>query len=208
VIDSEEQLDTPDLERLARLHVESIDDSLPALLGPRYAARLYRFLARSKDELLISERVEGRAESACVLSFAPQSLYGRIARATLPWLLGSAAVAVVARPAFRRWLRGFLADPARGGEEDPHAPEITYIFTNARLRGSGLGARLLARVDHQLRKRGEEHCFVKTLDEPGNRAISFYEDNGFEVIGTRVEGGRRFVEFRRTVARSAPLPPS
>ena len=48
-----------------------------------------------------------------------------------------------------------------------------------------------------LAARGVHTYYVKTLDDPGNRAIAFYEREGFERIGTRIEAGRRFVEFHK-----------
>ncbi|MDA1185864.1 MAG: GNAT family N-acetyltransferase [Acidobacteria bacterium] len=207
MVDSEVQLDAADFDRMAWLHVDSIDDSLPALLGVGFSDRLYRFLARSPDETLFPERVDGRIESVCVLSFAPASLHGRILRGTLPVLVLHALSAFVMRPDFRTFLRRSVAE-ARRDVESPAAPEITYIFTNGRLRGHGLGARLLARVETYLRDRGETACFVKTLDTADNRAIAFYEENGFAPIGTRAEAGRRFVQFQKPIPGSDRLPKS
>ena len=188
---------------MAWLHVHSIDDSLPAWLGVGFSDQLYQFLARSLNETLFPERVDGRIESVCVLSFAPASLHGRILRGTLPALALHGLSALVTRPDFRRFLRSSIAEALRG-TESPAAPEITYIFSNVRLRGYGLGARLLERVETHLRERGETTYFVKTLDVADNRAIAFYEENGFAPIGTRIEAGRRFVQFQKPIQGSDP----
>lgn len=202
MIDGGERLNDADLARIGRLHVESIDDSLPALLGPVYAQKLYAFLARSEREHVLFERIDGRVESVCVVSEDPASLFARIARATLPRLSMAAARALFLRPDFRVWLRGFLTD-VFASSSTPHAPEITYVFTNAQLRGRNLGKHLIERVDAYLHARGVSAYFVKTIDSPSNRAIGFYLREGFEPIGTRQEAGRRFVEFRKLLSRSA-----
>lgn len=200
MVDPDQELSEADVARIAALHVASIDDSLPALLGPAFTRRLYRFLERSDRELLLIERVDGRPESACVVSFAPASLHGRILRATLPVLVWRTLVGLVASTAFRRFLVHAVAD-ALGGDGGPEkAPEITYVFTNPDLRGKRLGRRLVERTDAALAARGVQGYYVKTLDEPTNRAVRFYEENGFEHLGPRVEGGRRFVEFHKTLA--------
>jgi GNAT superfamily N-acetyltransferase len=180
MLEPDEQLSEEEVARIAALHVESIDDSLPALLGPAFARRLYRFLSTSDRELLLVERVAGRPESACVVSFAPGSLHGRILRATLPVLVWRSLVGLLASAAFRRFLAHAVADALRGEGSPEQAPEITYVFTNRELRGKRLGQRLVARVDRALGERGVDRYFVKTLDEPTNRALRFYEENGFE----------------------------
>ena len=53
------------------------------------------------------------------------------------------------------------------------------------------------RVDEAMRDQGIDVYYVKTLEDPDNRAIAFYEREGFERIGIRLERGRRFVEFHR-----------
>jgi hypothetical protein len=135
----EPALDRGDLARIADLHVASIDDSLPGLLGRAYAGRMYRFVARSERELLLVERVGGRVESACVVSEDPASLQVRLALATLPALAAAAGVALLRRTAFRSWLCHRVNEALAGGGAEP-GPEITYIFTNPDLRGRGLGA--------------------------------------------------------------------
>jgi GNAT superfamily N-acetyltransferase len=194
---SDRDLDAADLARLGALHVECIDDSLPALLGARFAARLYAFLERSSSEHVLCERVDGRVESAVVVSESPGDLQGRIARATLPHLLAAGAVALLTRWAFWQFVAGAIGDAARGSAEHDKAPEITYVFTNPQLQGKRLGKQLIARVDELLRSRGIDVYYVKTLDDPANRAIAFYEREGFERIGTREDAGRRFVEFHK-----------
>ena len=189
----------PDLVRLGELHARCIDDSLPALLGPRFAARLYAFLQSSASEHILCARVDGRVESAVVVSESPEDLQARIARATLLHLVPASLRAMLTRAAFWRFLAGALRDSLAGGTEPEHSPEITYVFTNPQLQGRKLGKGLIARVDAWMIERGIGAYYVKTLDDPTNRAVDFYQREGFERIGTRAEAGRRFVEFRKTL---------
>lgn len=200
MMDPDRPLSEADVDRMAALHVESIDDSLPALLGVAFARRLYRFFEASSRELVVVERVEGRVASVCVVSFDPASLQSRITRATLGSLVPAAAAAFLAKAAFRAHLRHAVADAIKGSDTALHAPEITYVFTDRQLRGRQLGKRLIERVDRGLAARGFDTYYVKTLDDPDNRAIAFYQANGFARIGSRLEGGRRFVEFHKSPA--------
>jgi len=200
MVDPEQELSNVDVERIAALHVESIDDSLPTLLGEGFARALYRYLEGSEHELVFVERVEGRVESVCVVSFEPGSLQGRILRSTLPLLAWNAAIAVFTRSAFRAMLWHRALDAFGADEHEGRAPEITYVFTSRDARGKRLGGRIVERVDAELAARGFQRYFVKTIDDPANRAVRFYAENGFEVLGPRVEGGRTFVEFSKSLA--------
>jgi GNAT superfamily N-acetyltransferase len=195
MVDPEQELSSNDVARIASLHVSSIDDSLPAMLGEAFARALYRFLERSKQELVFVERVAAEVESVCVVSFEPGSLQARIARATFPLIAWRAVLAVLTQRAFRRLLRHIALEALAGVGHADKAPEITYVFTNRDLRGKRLGQRIVERVDSVLAARGYDRYFVKTLDEPSNRAVRFYSENGFERLGSRIEGGRTFVEF-------------
>jgi GNAT superfamily N-acetyltransferase len=195
MVDPEQELSSNDVARIASLHVSSIDDSLPAMLGESFARALYRFLERSRQELVFVERVAAQVESVCVVSFEPGSLQARIARAAFPLIVWRAVLAVLRQRAFRRMLRHIALEALAGVGHADKAPEITYVFTNRDLRGKRLGQRIVERVDTVLAARGYERYFVKTLDEPSNRAVRFYSENGFECLGSRIEGGRTFVEF-------------
>jgi len=197
---SQQRLSESDIVRAALLHVESIDDSLPALLGGSVARRIYQYLASSESELVLVERIDDQVESVCVVSFDPATLQSRIARATMPALIWRAVWAVVANPLFRRMSWNFARDAVSGHTVDAKVPEITYVFTNARFRGQRLGQRLIGRVENVLRDRGIDRYFVKTLDDPSNRAIRFYDENGFDRLGSRIEGGRSFIEFQKDLA--------
>ena len=139
MVEPGEALSESDLERVARLHLAGIDDSLPSLLGPRYPLHFYRFVVASDREWLFVERVDGKVESACVLSFEPRSVGSRIVRATLPWLARDAALALLQRRDFRSFLVRSLGEIIGGGGGEPDAPKLNYLFTNEALRGGGLG---------------------------------------------------------------------
>jgi len=56
------------------------------------------------------------------------------------------------------------------------------------------------RVDAFMASQGVDAYFVRTLDDPSNRALGFYDRHGFDRIGTHSEGGRAFVDFERRFA--------
>ncbi len=200
VLEPGEALSTRDVDRIAAIHVASIEDSLVTLIGGDYARRFYYWLADSEHEWILIERIDGGVESACVVSLEPASLYSRCVRATWPSLVRSSLSALFRRLAFWSFLLSFARDGLRSGATAAPGPEITFIFTSERSRGSGLGGRLLRRADAFFRRRGMKTYFVKTIDDPANRALSFYDRNGFRRIARKTEGGRRFMVFQKRPA--------
>jgi GNAT superfamily N-acetyltransferase len=57
---------------------------------------------------------------------------------------------------------------------------IRYLFLPADLRGAGLGARLIARLEHEARARG---CVGAWVDTFSFQARGFYERQGYRAFG-------------------------
>jgi len=200
-------LDRSDSNRLARLHVDSLPESLVSRLGVSYAKRFYRYLAGSKDEFVLVGRDGSEIASACVVSLDPASLNRRLVWHTglplwaalrfwrFPWLhLGSSAA------------NGHETTSANRGQSDlAHLPELILIFTDANARGRGWGSELLARCEVQLSERGIFDYTLKTLDDPANRAIAFYGRHGFAEFERVRKMGKAFRVFRKTILRSSPV---
>jgi ribosomal protein S18 acetylase RimI-like enzyme len=197
-----EMLSDGDLERIARLHRVSLDDSLPSFLGDRYLARFYRYLASSALEQLLVARSgdtgTGSVDSVCVLSFDPGSMQRRAVQATLVPFAVSASTALVRDSAFRDLVLRMLTARSGVEGEPPGSPEITHIFTDPAQRGRALGRALVERVDRHLRDRGVPVCYVRTIDDPENRALAFYDRNGYQRVGRTFGAGRGFVVFKKT----------
>jgi ribosomal protein S18 acetylase RimI-like enzyme len=192
-----ERLSDLDVRRIAALHVASIGESVPTMLGPWYARAFFRALLASSREHLFTLRIDGRVESACVVSFEPATVYSRILRVTLPQLALASALALLRSGQFRRFAWHFAVDLLHGRAGQTHAPEITYIFTHPQFRSRGLGKTLIQRIDRFLRERGVASYYVRTIDEPSNRALAFYDAQGFRRIGQQLEGGRAFALFQK-----------
>jgi GNAT superfamily N-acetyltransferase len=199
MVEGGKELSERDLQRLAELHVASIEDSIPTLVGVRFAVEFYRFIESSPHEWLLVDRIGEEIASACVVSDQPETVYARTVRHTWPVLLWCAARAFLVNPDFRRFAWAFLPEKLRGSVEPIPGPEIAYVFTAPEYRSRRLGRHLIERVDVWLGSRGVDLYWVKTIDETANRAISFYERNGFQRAGRRRERGRDFVVFQKAL---------
>ena len=182
-----------DLERLATLHVASVPDSIVTLLGARYARAFYRYISSSASELILLERsAQGVVQGVAVLSFEPATLSRRLFIHTpflfyaFPACLGLA----------RRLLAGRAASQSEAAVAKP-TTELILLFVDARVRGQGLGAKLIARTTETLRSRNVQTFCVKTLAAEENRALDFYAANRFEKDGKVWEFGQEFQRFSR-----------
>jgi ribosomal protein S18 acetylase RimI-like enzyme len=199
MVEGGKELSERDLKRLAELHVASIEDSIPTLVGVPFAVEFYRFIAESPHEWLLVERVGEEIAIACVVSDDPASVYARTVRRTWWTLLRCSLLAFFTNPGFRTFVWAFLREKLRGSVEPIPGPEIAYIFTGPEYRSRRLGRHLIDRVNAWLGSRGVDLYWVQTIAEVENRAIGFYERNGFQRAGLRRERGRDFVVFQKSL---------
>jgi ribosomal protein S18 acetylase RimI-like enzyme len=185
-----------DLERLARMHVEAVPESLVSVIGERYARTFYRYVAASAEELLLTEREGGEIVAACLASVAPDTLSRRLLVKTPLALLAPFAVRRLPLRAILRGLGSRSAEPRSSGSE------ILLIFSAAGARSRGLGGRLLARCEALLAARGVATLHVKTRDDPANRALQFYERARFERVASQSKFGKRLALFEKSLRGS------
>ncbi|SMD15924.1 GNAT family N-acetyltransferase [Rhizobium sp. RU36D] len=162
------------LDAVARLHVEVLPGSRISRLGLPFARSFYAFAARSNLEHVLALSEDGEVRGAALLSLSPKTLTRRSAlRTTLAWAL-------------LRHPSNLLAALAGGEGETPDIadlPEIVAIFVAAGRQSAGEGTLLLRHAEKLLREAGFPAYLVRTENRVDNRAISFYERNGFRVVG-------------------------
>lgn len=189
----DDALDADDLDLVARMHVEALPGSLVSMIGRRYARVFYRYVARSTDEIVLLHRDGRELIAACIASLHPETLARRLLLHT-PLAL-HAALAVRRLP-----LRAMVAGARGPSAKPPAGPEILLIFTVPAARSRGLGNQLLARCEAYLANLGHRRLLVKTRDEPGNRAIGFYERHGFERRARVISYGKALVLFEKPLS--------
>lgn len=186
-----------DLMRVAELHAACLPDSQVSKLGPRYARSYYRYIVRSPHEHLFLERVEDQIAGVCVLSLDPRALERRL-------LFGSALVpAILVRPQAVQWSSKLRRSRPATDHALPESlaslPEVLQIYTADIARGRGIGASLLNQTESLLRSRGISEYIIKTVDSEDNRALSFYEKNGFRYECRYMSSGRPFQVWSRSI---------
>ncbi len=183
-----------DTDALAILHEASLPDSLMTRLGPAALARFYAFLGESAHERVWVAEADGAVAGGCVVSDAPHTIQSRFARHR-PLAFALDVARGVARD---RGLRARLASRRDSTSSDPaHVPEVTQIFTDAGWRGKGLGARLLASCEADLRGRGHTKYFVHTQRDDNDAGIRFYRREGFVAVGESRSFGEAFLVMQK-----------
>jgi len=183
------------ISQLAELQAELLPKSLVSLLGVGFARRFYGYCSRSDEESVLVLLRGNEALGACVLSFAPGSLDGR--------LLAKTPMLLFALFRFYRLPLGALVratvSEASWGAESEHAslPELVLIFVRTGFRGKGLGGRLMEECEALLRARSIDAYIVNTADDEGNLALNFYLAKGFRIVGKAMRHGIRYSVLRK-----------
>ena len=170
-------------------------------MGVGYAHAFYRYVARSARELIVTGRDDtGRIIAATVVSVEPATFNRRLLLHT-PLL---SRLVVHSATILADWWRAprdtqAVQSPVRALDA---MPSMLLIYTAAGTRGAGHGAALLRAVEAQLQARGVAAYQVRTELHPGNRALRFYDTNGFTRAGVAVRLGKSFQVFVRRLPSS------
>ena len=165
-----------DYRRLAKLHIDSIPDTSISIIGERAAALMYRFIHESKKELLLAATIDGTIYGGIVVSYEPATISRRFIK-TYPIRFAA------------RFFPSFIQNISRLPElfklfaaDDPYkySPELMFLYTDQKLRSKGIGRFLVKEIALQI-KEISPLLYVRTLDNKENRAIPFYERNGFKI---------------------------
>ena len=190
--------DRPSTEALGRLHGEALPDSLVSALGPAGLRLYYRFVAHSPEELVLTTEMGEDLTGACVVSFAPETLMSRFLAAH-PFIIP--ALILLHLPTSRR-LRRFarakvMVNSPADAVIESGLPEVVQIFVASGSQRQGLGAKLLERLEAQLRQLGIRRYTVKTEDRLDNLALEFYRKNGYSEAGRLDNAGKSYVCFHK-----------
>ncbi len=186
-----------DVAALAEMHRACLPNSLVTRMGSEYGKAFYRFLRTSPLEKVFIEKDGEEILGACVLSLEPESLTRRLVTST-PVIRS----ALRSLPRLVQLVRNVVLS-SRRGERQPSGPELLMIFTLEHARGRGLGARMLETVEQYLHERGCTWWWVKTLDDPRNRAIDFYLGNHFTRQKSITRNGKRLCLLRKELGKQA-----
>ena len=181
---------------LATLHRSSLPSSLLSTMGHATLVRYYAFASGSSRELVLAA-VEGDVVGGCVLTYEPGTLLGRFVAAGRSRFAADFARAFVRDRDLRRRLWWRLR---QGGSDDAEdVPEITQIFTDARLRGRGIGRQLLRSCEEALRVAGHSEYIIHTQRDDNDAGIRFYRREGFTTVAETRSFGEWFLVMKKAV---------
>lgn len=189
-----------DAESLAALHGEALPSSLLTALGSAALVRYYAFAAESRDEVVLTAHERGRVVGGCVMSYAPGTVLRRFIRYDAVPFVRELGGRLLGDRALRQRLLGGVGDGGTAASDGPHAPEVTQIFTDARLRGRGVGAALLGACEAALRSRGGRKYYVHTHRDGNDAGIRFYRREGFVPTSESRSFGQVFLVMQKELA--------
>lgn len=197
-----------DCRATADLHVQYLGDGLFPRLGPRFVRRWHQTFVDSPDAVAhVAARPDGE-----VLGFVAAAVDQRgyvadaLRNARVPLLVrGGLAMAVRPRVAavfLRTRLRSYwarLRRPVRPGPAGPRTAVVHAIVTAPASRGTGVGRRLLAQVESDVRA-SQTRC-IELLSEDGEHGgADFYRRLGWGEAESFVNrDARTMVRFSRQV---------
>jgi ribosomal protein S18 acetylase RimI-like enzyme len=185
------ELSVRDLDIIARLHMEYLQDSLFSTLGYRVTRCLYGFMARSRLELfVISYDTDSEIIGASIVSLEPHTFLLRL-------LTGSLMILWLMKCIFKiPWKR--LRD--KQSLRQTNESELMFLYVASKARFTGLG-RVMVRLSESIVERyGKFALTVKTEDSPGNHAVGFYTRLNYSRVGYGEKFGKPFLLLRRALS--------
>ena len=183
-------LTSDDIPAIASIHQTELPDDFCAILGDRFlSALLYPGLLKVSDVALGTEQ-KGKL-IAYVLFSQDEGFFSSLVFGNF-WSFLSFVIPNLLKWRFLKYLLEvvllvFKKDDRLKGHE------LAYIAVHKAYAGQGIGSELVRQSLAQLREKGFEHAWVKTLaSTPEN--IRFYEKAGFEVLKTYL--GRTYLTIR------------
>jgi len=164
-----------DYRGLAKLHIDSIPDTSFSIIGEKAAALMYRFIDKNDKEILLAAIIDGIVRGGIVVSYEPETITNRFLK-NYPLGFSVRFFPSLLRNIFRvpELFNLFAADEAY-----KYAPELMFLYTAPELRSKGIGGLLVQNIITQMEGTAP-FLYVRTLDNKENRAIAFYERNGFK----------------------------
>lgn len=179
-------MNSPMPDDLAAMHAICLPTSFGARLGERYLRGMYRYVSRSRHEIIVSAFDGGALVGAAITTLSP---------GTMAWRLLSRTGVVWYAPKLMTWRKGSVLPrtpkPESAFSPPSTAPELLWLYVAATHRGRAFGSTLIADTEARLREKGIGRYYVRTFTTSNDPTTGFYERHGFVAAGmfrSRCEG--------------------
>ena len=171
------ELKQKDLESIVKIHLETLSEDLLPQLGEKFLIKFYEYINNSEFEEIFYSKDKDKLLATCIISYDPNTLLSRVLKKTLINFIYSFTVNILTnKKLFISVFKIFFNKTNFISK----SPEITYIFTDPKLKGKGIGKEIILKVENSLKDKNINTYYVKTINGKENKAISFYLKNGFE----------------------------
>lgn len=169
-----------DIREAAKLHKRCLPSSFIGDLPEWMIEKFYKSISESAELDLVLHRMNGVVTGVAVLSKVG---FGGSKKA-LPKL---AYVAVLVKNPLDVLISLFKGSSRFSSSNNTN---IEFLFVDSSDRSQGFGGQIVGSLKNQY-----SELYVSTRSNSENRALSFYQKNGFKKVSERVVAGREFTEF-------------
>jgi ribosomal protein S18 acetylase RimI-like enzyme len=173
-------MQTKDIQEAAKLHKRCLPASLIGDLPEWMIEKFYKSISESVELDLVLHRIDGVVIGVAVLSKVG---FGGSKKA-LPKLAYFSVLIKNPRDVLMSFFRG------SSSVSSSNNINIEFLFVDSSDRSKGVGGQLVGSL-----KSRYSQIYVSTRSNSDNRALSFYQKNGFKKVAERVVAGREFTEF-------------
>lgn len=186
-------LSANDLNRLVSLHMEALPTGMTTRLGAGVTGTFYRFVESRDHDFIETIRDDQSGDIiAAAMVTADKDALNKDMKRDLEFLL---------RVGLNAWKVPLSHLLGRDTDDGPaKSPELVYLFTDPDHRSKGLGRQMIERLDRILAGRGFAQYYVITAADPANRALAFYDREGFQRLGTGQQFGNATQLFVKNLA--------
>ncbi len=199
-----------DFNEVSRLHAEGIPEGFLSTLGKPFLSSLYKGISEIEDGGVLVVRDRGRTLGFLAYTRDVKTCYKSVLKSYWPSLIWSIFPNVFRLTVYRKvietLLYPLLAEKAAkettisADSNSQPRPELLSMAVDESARGTGIGKRLVAALDHELRESKIPGYYVVThsVDERSNH---FYLCCGFKKIRKFENHGKPMNEYFKMLSK-------
>lgn len=186
-----------DVPAIARLHQTAFPGFFLSTLGEPFLTEFYKGFLHDPSAVTVVARNAGLPIGAAVGTVDPAGFFSRLVRRKWVGFASASARAIVTKPSVApRLIRALVY---RGdGPPDASGALLSSICVDPLMRGTGLGADLLAAWLSDALMKGAPRAFLTTDANENDEVNRFYVRQGWEEVGTfSTRQGRQMNRFMK-----------
>ena len=191
-----ENTDPQIIDEIAKLHKRAFPSFFLTQLGLPFLRTLYAGYMEDNESGIIVAEKDGRIIGFIAYSKDYPRFYKQLIKNKIVQFAGCSFLAALRHPSFIKRLLGAFKKSDSVKRKEKYV-EIASICVDPRIKGHGLGTKLIETMKAKVDFSQFEYINLETDAENNEHAIRFYEKNGFvKTREYRTNEGRLMFEYR------------